>query len=242
MTRTLTLSTTLISTLITLALTTPLAAAQTMNLIDDGRTVESLVEFQTQDDQFGFHTRDSQPSRSFSNWTGDANSDIIRASADAHMNSLISSTTLLGSGSASAFADYDVDSSVFTIAFATSRHTIDFSIDTTTTFSLIARLDATGNAQSFARVLRDHANGIVLHEYFANNETRQLNEQITLDPGSYSIQFRAESSIELHTPASQSGLATYDAAWSIVPAPSTGLIALAGLIPLTRRRREHSLK
>ena len=211
--------------------------AQTMSLTDDIRYIEVSSEYQTVDDEFGFDVRTSTPDIPFAGWQDSTAVDIGRASASADMSSLLSDTTMLATGSADAQAVYDVDTSVFTIAFATSRHIVGFSLNQSTTFSLVADLVATTYAESFVNIRQDTRFGDLLHEYTISDGTLSINEHITLDAGTYYLEFRAESDHEHHQPADTIGHASFDAAWTIVPAPATALLPLAGLALSVRRRR-----
>lgn len=222
---------------IAIAACTAALHAQTMTLTDDQRVIEALVEYQTQDDQFGFDSRDSTPTKPFEIWGDNVGVDIVRANANASMSSILTQGTMLTSGSADAHAVHDVDSSVFTIAFGTSRHIIGFNISQTITFALIVDLVATGTAESFVTVRQDSQFGNLLHEHAMTDGSVRIDEQITLDAGTYYLEFRAESHLELYTPDDSTGYASFDAAWAIVPAPATALLPLAGLMLTARRRR-----
>lgn len=211
--------------------------AQTMLLSNDGRYIETLAEYQTTDDQFGFDIRTREPASPFIDWADNAAIDIGRASGSVSMSSLLSDSSFLASGSAQAAAVYDVDTSVFTIGFATSRHIIGFDLSQTTTFSLIANLVANQYAQSFITVRQDTQHGTLLHDFSITDAMLSIDQQITLDAGTYFLEFRAESNHELHRAADRIGLASFDAAWSVVPAPPGALLPLGGLFALSRRRR-----
>lgn len=226
------------TTIIALALTTTALQAQTMTLTDDQRVIEALVEYQTQDDQFGFDTSSLSPSKPFEHWSDNVGVDIGRASASAALSSTLTETTMLTSSSAITHAIHDPDSSVFTIAFATSRHIIGFDISETTTFALIADLYVTGIAETSITIRQDNRFGDLLYEYAISEGTISINDQITLDAGTYYLEFRAESDIKLHMPADETGYASFDAAWAVVPAPATSsLLPIAGLLLTARRRR-----
>lgn len=221
---------------LTLATMSTALHAQTMTLLHDARHIETLAQYQTVDDQFGFDTRSFDPTVPFADWSNTASIDIDRASGSVSMNSLLSDTTFLATGAAQAAAIFDADSSVFTIGFATSRHIVAFNLDQTTTFALIANLAATRFANASITVHQDTQSGDLLHDFSVSDDMLSINEHITLDAGTYFLEFRAESHHELYRADDRAGLASYDAVWAVVPAPATTLLPLAGLM-LTARRR-----
>ncbi len=217
------------------AVTTPLLA-QNMMLQSDERSIETLAEYQTVDDQFGFDSRTRTPDAPFDDWLDTTSINIGRADANAAINSSISSTAMQATGSADAHAIFDVDTSVFTIAFATSRHIVAFELAQDTTFALVADLIATSNAESFITLRQDTRFGAILHEYAVTDDELSIDDQITLSAGTYYLEFRAESNHEHHSPAETTGNASFDAAWSVVPAPATTALLAIALMP--RRRRQ----
>lgn len=211
--------------------------AQTMSLQSDERYIETLAQYQTQDDQFGFDARTREPATPFEGWADSTGVDITRADASASMSSILSDTSMLATGSANANAIFDANSSVFTIAFATARHIVAFDLAQTTSFALIADLVATTNAESFITVRQDTRFGSLLHEYSVSDGALSINDQITLDAGTYYLEFRAESDHEHHSPADTTGAASFDAAWSVVPTPATTVVLLLAAGAATPRRR-----
>jgi hypothetical protein len=208
-----------------------------MDLQVDDRITVGFGTMETLSGSFEFDSMQSEPTTLFENWTGGAGGGFDAANGFGQMSSLISNTTIFADGSTNASAFLSADKHNYVSALGSSSHTIGFSIVDTVTFSLIANLEATGEANAWARVRQGFGLGNIVYDRTVNNNSASIDLQITLGPGDYTVQFFANSSVTLFDVGSDSGSSSFDAAWSVVPAPGTaGTFAVCAVL-LTKRRQ-----
>jgi hypothetical protein len=212
-------------------------AEPVMSLQVDDRIAVGYGSMESASGSFDFDSIQSEPMTPFENWSGGAGAGVDAGGGFGEMSSLISKTAILADGSTNASATFDPSQHNYVTALGSSSHTIGFSIDQAVTFSLIATIQATGDANAWVRVREGFGFGDLLFDRSVSNDSASINQQITLGPGEYSVQFFANSSITFFEPGSGIGNSSFDAAWSVVPAPGTaGFFALSGLSLLRRRR------
>ncbi|MFG0313416.1 MAG: hypothetical protein ACF8LL_04430 [Phycisphaerales bacterium] len=209
-----------------------------MSLQVDDRIAVGYGSQESLSGSFDFDSIQSEPMTPFENWTGSAGAGVSAGGGFGEMSSLISSTSILADGSANASATFDALEHNFVTALGSSSHTIGFSIDQTITFSLIANIQATGEANAWVRVREGFGFGDILFDRTVSNDSATINQKITLGPGDYAVQFFANSSITFFEPGSAAGSSSFDAAWTVVPAPATTALLALTLIP-RRQRQTH---
>ncbi|GEM_PF-3867669 len=214
-----------------------LATAQTMSFEVDDRILVGFGSVETIDGFFDFGSQQSEPDVLFGDWSGFASDGADSADGSASMQSVLTSTSISASGTASASAAYDAQLHSFVTALGSSSHGIGFSLAQETTFSLTATLDASGTGQAWARVRRGLFGGDLLFDARTTGGVLAIDETITLGPGQYEMQFFANSNISLGSDGSASGQSSYSGSFVVIPAAPTLAIALLAGVSAARRRR-----
>lgn len=212
------------------------AHAQTMNLVADDRILVGFGTAQFTDGTFDFDSQEATPGTPFQNWSDAAGAGAAAGGGSASVGSLISDTTIAATGDASADAYFDALEHDYVAALGSNAHTIAFEIAQTTTFLIAGQLDATGTAQAWVRVREGFFFGDLLFDRTTDAGPLSVGAQLTLDPGSYNVQFFANSNIVLTTDGSASGAASFDMVFAVIPAPGVLSIAPACLLVARRRR------
>jgi hypothetical protein len=213
-------------------------AEPVMNHQLDDRIVVGFGSQETVAGTFDFDSLQDMPANAFEDWSGNAGAGVDAGGGFAQLTSTITSTSINAMGSANASATFDSSEHNYVSALGSSSHTIGFSIDETITFSLIANLQAQGAANAWIRIRDGFFPGSnLLHDFTVMDDTLNISQNITLGPGEYSVQFFANSNIILVDPGSIAGNSSFDAAWTVVPAPATPILAIAAIPTLARRRR-----
>lgn len=208
-----------------------------MNHQLDDRIVVGFGSQESASGSFDFDSFQDMPTNAFEDWSGAAGAGVDAGGGFGQLSSLISNTTILATGSTNASATFNSTQHNYVSALGSSSHTIGFSIDQSITFSLIASIQAQGEGNAWVHI-RDglFPSNNTLYDFTVQNDTMDINQTITLAAGTYAVQFFANSNITLLDNGSASGTSSFDAAWTVVPAPS-GLIPLAlGGFMLQRRR------
>ena len=219
------------------AIAAPIAAADSMTYIADQRLI---IGFGAQTDLAGQTTSNTiqqRPDTPFADWSDATAQGVSNALGFATMDSILTDTSIDAVGFTSGGGLLPADALASISALGASIHTISFDISQTTTFSLDANLRATGTGESFIRLTNAPiGGGDTLYEFRNANNTVDIQQQLTLDAGQYTLTFQAQSGGRLNTPGQIDATARYDATWTIVPAPPTALLPLLGLATTHRRR------
>ncbi len=218
------------------AIAAPIAAADTMSFIADQRQLITFCEQVDIAGQASSNTDQRQPETPYANWNTAIGSGVSNAASFANIDSTFNETFIDATGFASSAGLLPADAFTSISALGVSIHTISFSINQATTFSLNANLRASGIGESFIRLTNAPLEGgDTIYEFLNTDNNIDIQEQITLNAGQYTLTFHAHSGDRLDAPGQIDGNARYDAAWTIVPAPPTALLPLLGLA--TSRRR-----
>jgi len=214
-----------------------MSGAQTMQLIGDNRSLLGYGSIETVDGYFDFGSTEVWPDYSYQDWNYGTGSGVDDASGGSGMNSMLSDTAIVATGSASASTTFIDGVHNFTTALGRSEHGISFRLTEETAFALTATIDATGNAASRI-TFRDLSNGgSDIFVATTQGGVVNIDENFLLGPGDYSIVYYAASSLSLSSPGMLSGASSYDANFRIVPAaPTAALLGLGGLLAVRRRR------
>ena len=182
------------------------------------------------------------PESPFSIFTGALQGSLFHtslgnASANIEYQSTITNSTITSNANISAvsegFESYAVvDAGVF--------DRFNFTIQQTTVLHIQGTISASGLSASSFIEISDISNPTPSNIYIdaVSNDTLYIDQLLTLDPSTYN--FSLTSSIFLlvgESGESYQSNAAHNIAVTIVPAPSSLLIPLLGLIPLANRRR-----
>lgn len=208
-----------------------------MNHQLDDRIVVGFGSQESATGSFDFDSFQGMPTNPFEDWSGAASGGVDAGGGFGQLSSTITSTSIAATGTTNASATFNSNQHNYVSALGSSSHTIGFTIDQAITFSLIAAIQAQGEANAWVRI-RDglFPGSSTLYDFTVNNNSMDIDQIITLDPGSYSVQFFANSNITLLDNGTASGSSSFDASWTVVPAPATTLLLLAAASLPVRRR------
>jgi hypothetical protein len=220
------------------AIAAPIAAANTISYIADERILVAAGTTADQAGQTNSETVQQRPSAPYSDWYDAIVGGVPGALGFATSDSTLTDTLIDAVGFASATV-YDLPNSLsYASSLGASIHTISFDISQTTTFMLDADLRADGAGETFIRLTNAPlGGGDTLFEFRNTNNMIEFIQHFTLDAGKYTLTFQAQVSNLLSDPPQSQSSARFDAKWTIVPAPATFLLPLAGIALTARRRR-----
>ncbi|MFG0313417.1 MAG: hypothetical protein ACF8LL_04435 [Phycisphaerales bacterium] len=219
------------------AISAPIAAAGTMSYIADQRQLITFGANTSTSGQVSSEVEQQHPDAPYADWNTAIAAGVSSALGFATIDSTLSETSIDAVGFASGGGLLPADSFASISALGASIHTISFDISQTTTFSLDANLRASGIGESFIRLTNAPlGGGDTIYQFLNTDNNIDIQEQITLNAGQYTLTFHAHSGGRLDAPGQIEGSARYDAAWTIVPAPPTALLPLLGLAATHRRR------
>lgn len=221
--------------ILTTGLLTSSAFAGVMNLDFDRRSLiyatssEDLATGQIHDrtTDTGFETHVP-----FSEWDFYRDATIPVWQLEGSHYSTVSETTLSAQGTILGSVGPGSSDYLLNWALASNTYEIDFSITETTSFNLIANFEVSGSPSEV--FISDQTQSEFFYHANRNTGTLNIDEQITLDAGSY--KFRLSSTVDLWYPQTVRS-ASYSGSLTVVPAPSAlGLLTMTGILA-TRRRR-----